>query len=271
MKKFLVSVILIAALLSSSAMCAFAAAPSKDGIYQVQIQFRSADDSSEPAEENYFYQTALLEVKGSSKYLTMASLSSIAGFSLYYYTDGSVSGSVDIAEKVSNIKINSRTYPSGYRFPLKGSGQLVGVMLEIPFTPVSVSARIFIDYDSCKLVEETESTTRSSSGSSKLELPTSSGSYTYEYPYALKPNTDDDDISITYNAQSASDETEASENLSSKTTDSRSEKNEVTKASRNSDKDNGNTGVIIGGIVLGVIVIGLAVWVIVAKSKEGKR
>lgn len=270
MKKFLVSLILIAALLSSSAMCAFAAAPSKDGIYQVHIQFRSAEDSSEPAEENYFYQTALLEVKGSNKYLTMVSLSSMVGFSLYYYTDGSVSGSVDIAEKVSNIKINSRTYPSGFRIPLKGSGQLVGVMLEIPFTTVSVSARIYIDYDSCRLVEDTESTTRSSSGSSKLELPTSSGPYTYEYPYALKPHTDDANASITYNAQSASDESEVSENLSAETNDSRSAKNEVTKAA-SADKDNGSTGVIIGGIILGAIVIGLAIWVIVAKSKEGKR
>lgn len=274
MKKILISLALAAVLVFSCATCAFAAAPSKNGIYQVPIQIRSADSDSQAEQNDYFYSTALLEVDGSDKYLTMVSLSSMAGFALYYYTDGSVTGSTQAAEKVRNIEIGSRTYPSGYRIPLKGSGQLVGIVFEIPFTSVSVSARIFIDYDNCKYISDLETSAPSTSSSSSIELPSSSGnSYTYSYPYALKQPTAsegsgsaDADYDITDEA-SLSDEA-ASENAESKTD---SDTKEVTTSASRSGSGNGNTGVIIGGIILGVIILGLAAWAIIVKAKEGKR
>lgn len=271
MKKLIVSLILSVTLIATTCISAFAATPTKDGVYQVPIQFRKTDGNSIAEQVEFLYETALLEIKGGKKYLTMASLSSIVGFQLYYYTDGSVSGSVQIAERVNNIEINGRTYPSGYKIPLKGNGQLVGIMLEIPYSTVSVSARIFIDYDNCKAVSTPETSTQaSSSDSSKLELPTFSGgsSHTYEYPYALKQPTAQDNDSeneddYAYNAE-ASDET-ASENISSENQESEiSETKVMTKVQ---EKDS-NTGIIIGGVVLAVILIGLAVMVIMSKSKN---
>ncbi len=268
MKKLIVSLILSVTLIVTTCISAFAAAPTKDGVYQVPIQFRKTDGNSIAEEVEFLYETALLEIKGGNKYLTMASLSSIIGFQLYYYTDGSVSGSVQIAERVNNIEINGRTYPSGYKIPLKGNGQLVGIMLEIPYSTVSVSARILIDYDNCKAVSTPETSTQaSSSDSSKLELPTFSGSssYTYEYPYALKQPTaqDNNEDNYEYNAE-ASDEA-ASENISSENQES--EVSETKVMTKVQEKES-NTGIIIGGVILAVILIGLAVMVIMSKSKR---
>lgn len=275
MKKFLVSLIFIITLIASTVMCAFAASPTKDGIYQVPIQIRSADSNAESEQSKFFYEAALLEIKSGNKYLTVASLSSIAGFEFYYYTNGSVSGSTKAAEKVKNIKIGDRTYPAGYKIPLNGSGQLVGIVMEIPFTDVSVSARIYIDYDNCKYIPEEDSTQGSTSGSSKLELPTSSegSSYTYNYPYALKQPTAGENSNDTYEKYDYTYESELSEEAVSDKYDTATEKdsNEVTTAAQRSKRDDGSTGVIIGGVILGVILIGLAGWVIIAKAKEGKK
>ncbi len=274
MKKFLISLALAVVLVLSSATCAFAAVPSKDGIYQVPIQIRSADSDSQAEQGDYFYNAALLEINGSEKYLTMASISSIAGFTLYYYTDGSVTGSTQTAEKVRNIEIGSRTYPSGYRIPLKGSGQLVGIVFEIPFTSVSVSARIFIDYDNCKYISDIETSAPSTSASSSIEPTASSGNtYTYSYPYALKQPTSSTGSGSAGMDYGNTDDSSLSDETSSEKTNSKNDndKKEVTTSASRSESDNGNTGVIIGGIVLGVIILGLAAWAIIVKTKEGKR
>lgn len=266
MKKLIVSLFLAAAIIVTTCINAFAAVPTKDGVYVVPIQIRSAEDNSESEQNDFFYQSALLEVEDGQKYLTMAALSSMIGFQIYYYTDGSTTGSVQPAKIVKNIEINNRTYPSGYRIPVKGNSQFIGIMFEIPYSSVSVSGRIYIDYDNCKVVSTPNPTYVSDS--SKFELPTSSGgsSHTYDYPYALKqPTAQDNNNEDDYKYDVAASDETATENTGFEENDSDVRETKV--MTKVPDRNN-NTGVIIGGVVLGVILIGLAVVVIMSKSKK---
>ena len=266
MKKLIVSLFLATAIIVTTCINAFAAVPTKDGVYVVPIQIRSAEDNSESEQNDFFYQSALLEVENGKKYLTMAALSSMIGFQIYYYTDGSTTGPVQPAKIVKNIEINNRTYPSGYRIPVKGNNQLIGIMFEIPYSTVSVSGRIYIDYDNCKVVSMPNPTYVPDS--SNFELPTSSGgsSRTYDYPYALKQptsqdNNNEDDYKYDATAlDETADETAGPEEYENEISE--------TKVMTKLPERNNNTGIIIGGVVLGVILIGLAVVVIMSKSKK---
>lgn len=265
MKKLIVSLFLATAIIVTTCINAFAAVPTKDGVYVVPIQIRSAEDNSESEQNDFFYQSALLEVEDGKKYLTMAALSSMIGFQIYYYTDGSTTGSVQPAKIVKNIEINNRTYPSGYRIPVKGNSNLIGILFEIPYSSVSVSGRIYIDYDNCKVVSTPNPTYVPDS--SNFELPTSSGgsSHTYDYPYALKQPTAQDNNENDYNYELSSSDETVSENTGFEENGSEVRESKVmTKI----PERNNNTGVIIGGIVLGVVLIGLAVVVIMSKSKK---
>ena len=63
MKKLFISLTLIAAMLLSSAISVLAAAPTKDGTYEVKIQLRRADSDESSEGSSFLSQTALLEVK----------------------------------------------------------------------------------------------------------------------------------------------------------------------------------------------------------------
>lgn len=269
MKKLFISLAVITSILVSTVMCAFAAAPTKNGTYEVSIQLRRADSDESSEESSFFSQTALLEVKNGKKYLTMISLTSVIGFNLYYYTDGSVSGDTAAAEIVKNIKIDGFTYPSGYRFPVNGNSQLVGVMMKIPYTSASVSGRIFIDYNTCKFIPETET----SAPTNKPE--TTSGSHSendtivYEYPYALKNPGSNQNADYDYNYSPNEDsDKEVTSNTSS--ADKQEKETSETKVVKTVKKKETNTGVIVGGVILGAILLALAGWVIISKAKERK-
>lgn len=267
MKKLFISLTLIAAMLLSSAISVFAAAPTKDGTYEVKIQLRRADSDESSEGSSFLSQTALLEVKNGKKYLTMVSLTSIIGFNLYYYTDGSVSGDTATAEIVKNIEIDGTTYPSGYKIPVKGNSQLVGVMMKLPYISATISGRIYIDYNTCKFIPEPETSAptdkpETSSGTSE------NNTIVYEYPYALKPGSNQgavNDYNYSYSGNSDEESTVSSSNA---------EKNEKetseTKVVKNVKKKEDNTGIIIGGVILGAILLALVGWVVISKAKESK-
>lgn len=269
MKKLFISLVVIASILVSTVVCTFAAAPTKDGTYEVSIQLRRADSDASSEGSSFLSQTALLEVKNGKKYLTMVSLTSVIGFNLYYYTDGSVSGDTAAAEIVKNIKIDGFTYPSGYKIPVNGNSQLVGIMMKLPYTSATISGRIYIDYNSCKLVSEPET----SAPTDKPE--TTSGSHSendtvvYEYPYALKNPGSNQNADYDYNYSPNEDsDKEATSNTSS--ADKQEKETSETKVVKNVKKKESNTGVIIGGVILGAILLALVGWVVISKAKESK-
>lgn len=258
MKKLFISLTLIATMLLSSAISVFAAAPTKDGTYEVKIQLRRADSDESSEGSSFLSQTALLEVKNGKKYLTMVSLTSIIGFNLYYYTDGSVSGDTATAEIVKNIEIDGTTYPSGYKIPVKGNSQLVGVMMKLPYTSATISGRIYIDYNTCKFIPEPET----SSGTSE------NNTIVYEYPYALKPGSNQgtgNDYNYSYSGNSDEESTVSSSNAEKKENET-----SETKVVKNVKKKEDNTGIIIGGVILGAILLALVGWVVISKAKESK-
>lgn len=268
MKKFLVSFILIAALIIPTCINSLAASPAKNGIYEVPIEIRKSDGTSIADEGSVFAQTALLEISNGKKHLTIVSPTSIIGLQLNYYTNGTVSGNTSSCEIVKNVKIGETTYPGGYRFPISGTGQLVGIMIKLPFAPVSVSARIYIDYDKAVYISELEDTTTGNTpgSTSKSEFPTFSGgsSHTYEYPYALDKHTTSGQSINDYKGGA----NEADTTSSSEITENFEDETKETKVMKNVKKKQDNTGVIVGGVILAVVIIGLAAWMIISRSKE---
>lgn len=267
MKKLFISLAVIASILLSTAMCAFAAAPTKDGTYQVSIQLRRADSDESSEGSSFLSQTALLEIKNGKKYLTMVSLTSIIGFNLYYYTDGSVSGDTSTAEIVKNIKIDGFTYPSGYKIPVNGNGQLVGVMMKLPYTSATISGRIYIDYNSCKLIPEDETSAPTNKPETTSEA-SENDTIVFDYPYALKkPGSNQNaDYDSDYSPNKYSDK----EATNTADTDKYENETGETKVVKNVKKKESNTGVIIGGVILGTILLALVGWVIISKAKENK-
>ncbi len=150
---------LICALIGSAVFSSSAAGPDKNGVYEVPIQLRHAEKDTASMGDSYIIHTALLEIEDGVKYITIVSDSSVMNLEFSYYTDGSVTGNTASAEKVKNVEIDGKTYSVGYRFPLKGSGQLAGVKFKASIMPVSPSARVYIDYEKSVMVSSYEETT----------------------------------------------------------------------------------------------------------------
>lgn len=148
MKKSISAVLTAVLILCGFTYQAFAAAPSEDGIYEVAIELRHAEKDKTSMGNRYIVPTACLEIINGEKYLTMAANSEIANLQFWYYNDGSTEGDSTEAEQVRDVVIGGKTYAIGFRFPLVGEGQNVGVRFKAPIMPVTPSARVQIDYDS---------------------------------------------------------------------------------------------------------------------------
>lgn len=171
MKKFTAIMTLVFALIGSAVFSSSAAEPDKNGVYEVPIQLMHAEKDTASMGDSYIIHTALLEIEDGVKYITIVSDSSVMNLEFSYYTDGSVTGNTASAEKVKNVEIDGKTYSVGYRFPLKGSGQLVGVKFKASIMPVSPSARVYIDYEKSVMVSSYEETTAATASVPSTSVP----------------------------------------------------------------------------------------------------
>ena len=180
------------------------------------------------------------------------------------------------AEKIENVKIGGKTYSVGYRFPLKGTGQLVGVKFKASIMPMSPSARVYIDYNSSVLVLSYDETTVSAPTqnqdtptTSKSTEPASSSSATTTSPLNTETKTDTNQIDNTLvQSENISDTQALSENIFETSALSEWEENESTTHIQ-TEETKGNTG-LIAGIVVAVIIIAGAVAIIVIKTRIKK-
>lgn len=276
MKKIFAMLTVISALLGLTLLSAFAAEPTKNGIYEVPVQLRHAEKDTESMGNSYILHTALLEVKDGNKYITMVSDSKIMNLEFSYYTDGSVSGTTQAAEKIENVKIGGKTYSVGYRFPLKGTGQLVGVKFKASIMPMSPSARVYIDYNSSVLVLSYDETTvpaptqnHDMPTTSKSTEPASSSSATTTSPLNTETKTDTNQIDNTLvQSENISDTQALSENIFETSDLSEWAENESTTHIQ-TEETKDNTG-LIAGIVVAVIIIAGAAAIIVIKTRIKK-
>ncbi|MCM1364733.1 MAG: hypothetical protein NC122_10240 [Faecalibacterium sp.] len=134
---------------------AFAVSLENGKKYEVPITLIHAEKDKTSMGDKYIFNTALIENQNGKKYLTMVTDSDISNLNFWYYNDGSVEGDTTEAETVSNVEIGGTTYDVGYRFPLCGDEQLVGVKFSASIMPMKPSARVKIDYDSAKEVTYT--------------------------------------------------------------------------------------------------------------------
>ncbi len=142
------------------AITCFAATPTKDGTYEVSVEMIHKTEEKESMGNKYIAHTALLEIDGNRKFLTVALSSKVMKLKFSYFVDGSIDGDTLDAEEVNNVKIGSDTYEAGYRFPIVSDSNLVGVKFSAPIMPMSPTARIRIDYDSAvSVAAEAENTT----------------------------------------------------------------------------------------------------------------
>lgn len=272
MKKIFAVLALAAVLISSVIFPSFAAETLKDGVYEVPVKLMHAEKDSVSMGDSYILHTALLEVKGKDKYITIVSDSSVLNLEFSYYTDGSVSGSTATAQKVKNVEIGGKTYSAGYRFPVLGNGQLLGVKFKASIMPVSPSARVNIDYSNAVMISSYETTAAPSTTA----------------PAATSPSKSDKTAATVQSSQTDSGikETAAvNEEISSDENISSSENTQVSKTERQSDgspsesaeatsphvgqEEGGGKG-LIAGIAAAVAVIAIAAGGIVIKSKIGK-
>lgn len=276
MKKFLIVMTIFFALTGLIKLSAFADTPTKNGIYEVPVQLRHAEKDSESMGNSYILHTAILEVKNSKKYITMVSDSTVMNLEFSYYTDGSVSGNVQKAEKVENVKIGEKTYSIGYRFPLNGTGQLVGVKFKAAIMPVSPSARVYIDYENSVLISSAEETSTTApinnpSSSPTETKPNTSQNISQSLPTASEKNESitekSSDTIETENIQ-AYDESALNEN-SSQVLLQDSESEETTLSSQEHNEDVNHRGLTVG-IIIAVIIIAGATAAIVMKKRIKK-
>lgn len=162
--KRVISVLIAICILSVSwALCVGAISLENGKKYEVPITLIHAEKDKTSMGDKYIYNTALIEVEGKTKYLTMVTDSNVKNLNFWYYNDGSVSGDTTDAQIVNNIEIDGKTFSVGYRFPLCGDEQLVGVKFSASIMPMTPSARVKIDYDNAKeiasVVQSTESAT----------------------------------------------------------------------------------------------------------------
>ena len=159
MKKVISILVAICILSVSWVLCVSAISLKNGQKYEVPITLIHAEKDKTSMGDRYIYNTALIEVEGKTKYLTMVTDSSVSNLNFWYYNDGSVSGDTTDAQKVSDVEIGGKTYSVGYRFPLCGDEQLVGVKFSASIMPMTPSARVKIDYDNVKEVTSTPKAT----------------------------------------------------------------------------------------------------------------
>lgn len=270
MKKIIAVLTIISALIGLMALSAFAAVPTKNGVYEVPVQLKHAEKDTESMGNSYILHTALLEIKNGTKYITIVSDSTVMNLEFSYYTDGSVSGSTQSAEKVENVKIGGKTYSVGYRFPVKGIGQLVGVKFKASIMPISPSARVYIDYDNSVLISSSEEastltpTKNPSSASSETKPSTtqSSGQNLTTSSEKNKGVTEKSSDTIETETVPTSEEPVLNENVSQVIL-KESEAEETTLSTQLQEENNSNSGLITGIIIAVVIISGAAAAIVI--------
>lgn len=272
MKKIIAVLTIISALIGLMALSAFAAVPTKNGVYEVPVQLKHAEKDTESMGNSYILHTALLEIKNGTKYITIVSDSTVMNLEFSYYTDGSVSGSTQSAEKVENVKIGGKTYSVGYRFPVKGTEQLVGVKFKASIMPISPSARVYIDYDNSVLISSSEEastltpTKNPSSASSETKPSTTqnSGQNLTTTSEKNKGVTEKNSDTIETETVLTSEESVLNENVSQVILEE-SEAEETTLSTQTQEENNSNGG-LIAGIIIAVVIIAGAAAAIVIKT-----
>lgn len=263
MKKIIAVLTIISALIGLMALSAFAAVPTKNGVYEVPVQLKHAEKDTESMGNSYILHTALLEIKNGTKYITIVSDSTVMNLEFSYYTDGSVSGSTQSAEKVENVKIGGKTYSVGYRFPVKGTEQLVGVKFKASIMPISPSARVYIDYDNSVLISSSEEastltpTKNPSSASSETKPSTTQNS-----GQNLTTSSEKSSDTIETETVPTSEEPVLNENVSQVILEE-SEAEETTLSTQLQEENNSNSGLITGIIIAVVIITGAAAAIVI--------
>ncbi len=153
------SAVVFAILLVCSSMSAFAMGPSTDGVYEVSIEMRHAEKDKTSMGNGYIVHTALLNVDGKDKTLTVAPAQTTTDMQFWYYKDGSVSGDTVEVEQKGEVEIDGEKYETAFEFPIESDDEYVGVKFAASAMPLSPSARIKIDYDSAKKVGDIQKET----------------------------------------------------------------------------------------------------------------
>lgn len=249
--------ILLTVLTLSAGLCAFAAAPTADGVYTVPVTLYHAEKDKESMGNKYIVQTALITVKDGKKSITVAA-DGVEGLTFSYYTNGSVEGGTAEAKKETNVEINGKIYAEGFTFPLVTDHLYVGVKFKAPIMPVSPSARLKIDYNRIKTLsvdetepEQTEPTPESTEPTTAFETTVPSGNTTKQIASeeAAAPTETSSAEHTTQAAQTIEQPTEAT--------------NEITEGEEQNDKSSPAPIIIVVALITAVIVI-----VVVVKKKK---
>ncbi len=179
----IVSFVLAAVMLLFSSMTAFAAGPSKSGVYEVPIEMWHAEKDRTSMGDSYIVHTALLTVDGKKKTLTIAPKETTSDMQFWYYEDGSVEGDTVEVEQKNNIEIDGTEYETAFEFPIKSDNEFVGVKFAASAMPLSPSARIKIDYSSAKKVADIKKETTT-------EKTTTNTTTTTTAPTSADPTTE---------------------------------------------------------------------------------
>lgn len=250
------SLSVVSAIIIMLTLTVFAYASFENGdLYEVPITMIHAEKDKTSMGDKYILNTALIEVKNGTKYLTMVTDSEVKNLNFWYYKNGSVEGETIEAEKTYNVKIDGKTYELGYRFPLMGEEQLAGVKFSASVMPMTPSARIKIDYNSAKLISRvttTKSTTTTSTMQAKIDVTSGTTAQPQE-------NSKKEELSLT--AQSTSKSTINETTFSTQQT--------VEKPAETTKKTINRMPSVIGGCIVAVIFI--AVILFLSFKKKGDK
>ena len=166
--KTITGTLVVLAIIMSAFTLAYAAVPTVDGTYSVPVTLCHAEKEKESMGNKYILQTALISVSGGKKTITVVA-DGVDDLTFSYYTNGTVEGDTKEAKKVEDVKIDGKTYATGFEFPLVTDNQYVGVKFKAPIMPMSPSARLKIDYSGIKTLSTAETTSQETETSAETE------------------------------------------------------------------------------------------------------
>ena len=241
----------------NAGLCAYAAAPTVDGVYAVPVTLYHSEKDKESMGNQYIVQTALITVKDGKKSITVAA-DGVEGLTFSYYTSGSVEGSTAEAKKESNVEINGKIYAEGFTFPLVTEDQYVGVKFKAPIMPMSPSARLKIDYNGIKTISVDETEPEQTEPEPESTDPTTVLETTSPSDHATEQITAEE-AAVPAETASAEHTTQAAQTIEQPTEAT----NEITEGEEQNAKSSPAPIIIVVALITAVIVI-----VVVVKKKK---
>lgn len=253
MKKF-AAIILSVLLAVTGVVSASAASTLADGTYAVNLSLMHAEKDQESMGNRYVGQRGLLKVTGGSYQVYIVPADGYDDqfdkVAFKYYQNGSTEGTVLDTQTAQNIEIDGVNHAKAVTFTMPNQSGICGLQFKVPIVGMTVSARLVVDLNSAKLVEEP-----STAAPQAPAAPAETGKAPEQAPAATESERVPESDTVPVTQQPVSEAPVAEES---------------TTGDPDMVDENGSSSTVwvIVGVVAAVVVIGGVVAAVVVKKKR---